>query len=91
MLYANESRIDFLESIYSISFGLSLSLSVHHKLYIQGEYNIDSMKQKKVKVPYEGYKLPPSAEQGGQFVDFKKIMERKPVKVVKRRVKKSAV
>jgi|TARA_R100001443_G_scaffold4220_1_gene12504 hypothetical protein len=48
------------------------------------------MKQKKVKVPYEGYKLPPSAEQGGQFVDFKKIMERKPVKVVKRRVKKSA-
>jgi len=68
-----------------------LSLSVHHKLYIQGEHNIDSMKQKKVKVPYEGYKLPPSAEQGGQFVDFKKIMERKPVKVVKRRVKKSAV
>jgi len=49
------------------------------------------MKQKKVKVPYEGYKLPPSAEQGGKFVDFKKIMERKPVKVVKRRVKKSAV
>jgi len=53
--------------------------------------NIDSMKQKKVKVPYEGYKLPPSAEQGGQFVDFKKIMERKPVKVVKRRIKKNAV
>ena len=49
------------------------------------------MKQKKVKVPYEGYILPPSAEQGGQFVDFKKIMERKPVKVVKRRVKKNAL
>ena len=49
------------------------------------------MKQKKVKVPYEGYKLPPSAELGGQFVDFKKIMERKPVKVVKRRIKKNAV
>ena len=48
------------------------------------------MKQKKVKVPYEGYKLPPSAEQGGQFVDFKRIMERKPVKVVKRIVKKGA-
>ena len=77
--------------LVSISFGLIQSLSVHHKLYIQGEYNIDSMKQKKVKVPYEGYKLPPSAEQGGQFVDFKKIMERKPVKVVKRRVKKNAM
>ena len=48
-------------------------------------------KQKKVKQPYEGYKLPPSAEQGGQFVDFKRIMERKPVKVVKRRIKKNAV
>ena len=41
------------------------------------------MKQRKVKVPYEGYKLPPSAEQGGQFVDFKKVIERKPVKKVK--------
>ena len=49
------------------------------------------MKQRKVRVPYTNYELPPSAEQGGQFVDFKKIMERKPVKVVKRRVKKSAV
>jgi len=48
-------------------------------------------KQKRVKVPYEGYKLPPSAEAGGKFVDFKKIMERKPVKVVKRRVKKNAL
>ena len=49
------------------------------------------MKQKKVRVPYSNYGLPPSAEQGGQFVDFKKIMERKPVKVVKRRVKKNAL
>lgn len=47
-----------------------------------------SMKKKAAKTPYEGYTLPPSAEKGGQFVDFKKIMERKPVKVVKRRVKK---
>ena len=42
-----------------------------------------NMKQRKVKIPYEGYKLPPSAEQGGQFVDFKKVIERKPVKKVK--------
>mgnify|MGYP003120627692 FL=1 len=42
-----------------------------------------NMKQRKVKIPYEGYKLPPAAEQGGQFVDFKKVIERKPVKKVK--------
>jgi hypothetical protein len=42
-----------------------------------------NMKQRKVKIPYEGYKLPPSAEQGGQFVDFNKVIERKPVKKVK--------
>ena len=42
-----------------------------------------SMKQRKVKIPYEGYELPPSAEQGGQFVDFNKVIERKPVKKVK--------
>jgi hypothetical protein len=76
---------------YSISFGLFyLSQSTISFIYKEN-INIDSMKQKKVKVPYEGYKLPPSAEQGGQFVDFKKIMERKPVKVVKRRIKKNAV
>tara|TARA_R100001230_G_scaffold24614_2_gene16959 strand:+ start:101 stop:424 length:324 start_codon:yes stop_codon:yes gene_type:complete len=77
--------------LYSISFGLFyLSQSTISFIYKEN-INIDSMKQKKVKVPYEGYKLPPSAEQGGQFVDFKKIMERKPVKVVKRRIKKNAV
>jgi len=43
------------------------------------------MKQRKVKIPYEGYKLPPSAEQGGQFVDFKRVIERKPVKVVRKK------
>jgi hypothetical protein len=39
------------------------------------------------KQPYEGYTLPEVSEKGGQFVDFKRIMERKPVKVVKRRLK----
>ena len=42
-------------------------------------------KKRVAKIPYEGYTLPPSAEKGGQFVDFKRIVERKPVKVVKRR------
>ena len=48
---------------------------------------MNSMKKRATKVPYEGYTLPPSAEKGGQFVDFKRIMERKPVKLVKRRRK----
>ena len=43
------------------------------------------MKQRKVKTPYSNYELPPSAEQGGQFVDFNRVIERKPVKIVKRR------
>ena len=43
------------------------------------------MKQRKVKVPYEGYKLPPSSEAGGHFVDFNKVINRKVVKRVKRR------
>ena len=46
------------------------------------------MKQKKVKVPYEGYRLPPSAEQGGQFVDFNKVINRKVVKKVKKNGRK---
>ena len=40
------------------------------------------------KVPYESYELPKSSEKGGQFVDFNRIIERKPVKVVKRIKKK---
>jgi hypothetical protein len=32
--------------------------------------------------PYEGYTLPKSAEMGGQFIDFNRIIERKPVKRV---------
>lgn len=43
-------------------------------------------KKRVTKEPYEGYSLPPSSEKGGQFVDFKKIIERKAVKKI--RVKK---
>ena len=42
-------------------------------------------KKRVTKEPYEGYTLPACSEKGGQFVDFKRIVERKPVKVVKRR------
>ena len=52
---------------------------------------MNSMKKRATKVPYEGYTLPPSAEKGGQFVDFKRIIERKPVKVVKRRRKDGTI
>tara|TARA_R100001082_G_scaffold92485_1_gene59173 strand:- start:3220 stop:3363 length:144 start_codon:yes stop_codon:yes gene_type:complete len=42
------------------------------------------MKQRKVRVPYANYQLPPSAEQGGQFIDFNKVVkEKKPIKKVK--------
>mgnify|MGYP003632319871 CR=1 FL=1 len=40
------------------------------------------MKKRVTKQPYEGYTLPPSSEKGGQFVDFNKIIDRKPVKRV---------
>jgi len=44
------------------------------------------MKKRVTKQPYEAYTLPPSSEKGGQFVDFKRIIERKPVKrVLKKR------
>jgi len=45
-----------------------------------------TMKKRATKIPYEGYTLPPSAEKGGKFVDFNKIMNRKPIKKV--RIKK---
>ncbi len=48
-------------------------------------------KKRVAKIPYEGYTLPPSSEKGGQFVDFKRIVERKPVKVVKRRKRNEKV
>ena len=41
-------------------------------------------KRSSAKQPYEGYTLPAVSERGGQFVDFKRIYERKTVKVVKR-------
>ena len=40
------------------------------------------MKRKQVvKIPYEGYTLPKSAEKGWKFIDFNKIL--KPLKKVK--------
>ena len=46
----------------------------------------DNMKKRATKIPYEGYTLPPSAEKGGRFVDFNKVINRKPIKKV--RIKK---
>ena len=43
------------------------------------------MKQRKVRVPYTNYKLPPSAEQGGQFVDFNKVLKTKKVKTARKK------
>ncbi len=45
-------------------------------------------KRSSARQPYEGYTLPAVSERGGQFVDFKSILERKPVKVVKRKRQK---
>ena len=59
-------------------------LQALRKLYILVRY-IMNMKQRKVRVPYTNYKLPPSAEQGGQFVDFNKVMKRKKVKIVRKK------
>ena len=47
------------------------------------------MKKRATKEPYEGYTLPPSAEKGGQFIDFNepyksKIPFKRIVKVRKR-------
>ena len=41
------------------------------------------MKKRATKIPYEGYTLPPSAEKGGQFVDFNRVIQRKPIKKVR--------
>ena len=38
-------------------------------------------KKQVVKIPYEGYTLPKSAEKGGKFIDFNKIL--KPIKKIK--------
>ena len=72
---------------YMLSFGcLSVSLyyKLQRKLYILARY-IMTMKQRKVRVPYTNYSLPPSAEQGGQFVDFNKVIKRKKVKIVRKK------
>jgi hypothetical protein len=45
-------------------------------------------KRSSARQPYEGYTLPAVSERGGQFVDFKRILERKPAKVLKRKRKK---
>ena len=40
------------------------------------------MKRKRAtKEPYEGYTLPPSAEKGGSFIDFKQAYKEAPTKV----------
>jgi len=45
-----------------------------------------TMKQRKVRVPYTNYGLPPSAEQGGKFVDFNEVLkEKKKVKIVRKK------
>ena len=43
-------------------------------------------RRRAAKEPYEGYTLPAVSEKGGQFVDFNKVIARKPYKKV--RVKK---
>tara|TARA_R100001594_G_scaffold29192_3_gene54629 strand:+ start:86 stop:235 length:150 start_codon:yes stop_codon:yes gene_type:complete len=45
------------------------------------------MRKRATKIPYEGYKLPPSAEKGGQFIDFKQAYKEAPTKVPVKRVK----
>ena len=60
-------------------------LTLTKTLYSRYEI-MNSMKKRAAKVPYDGSTLPPSAELGGQFVDFKRIIERKPLKKV--RIKK---
>tara|TARA_R110000744_G_scaffold379416_1_gene497360 strand:+ start:96 stop:269 length:174 start_codon:yes stop_codon:yes gene_type:complete len=50
-------------------------------------------KRRAAREPYEGYTLPAVSERGGQFIDFKSIMEsdgpehkeRKPIRIVKKR------
>ena len=48
------------------------------------------MRKRASKIPYEGYTLPPSAEKGGQFIDFKQAYREAPTKVpvTKVRIKK---
>ncbi len=43
------------------------------------------LKKRVTKTPYENYELPPSAELGGSFIDFNRVLTREPVKKVKRK------
>ncbi len=45
------------------------------------------MKKRATKIPYEGYTLPPSAERGGQFVDFNQAYREAPTKVPVKKVR----
>ena len=45
------------------------------------------MRKRATKIPYEGYTLPPSAENGGSFIDFNQAYKEAPTKVPKKRVK----
>jgi len=45
------------------------------------------MRKKASKIPYEGYTLPPSAEKGGQFIDFKQAYREAPTKVPLKKVR----
>ena len=47
-----------------------------------------NMKKKAAKIPYEGYKLPPSSEKGGSFIDFNQAYREAPTKVPIKRVVK---
>jgi|TARA_R110000824_G_scaffold16602_4_gene68722 hypothetical protein len=41
------------------------------------------MKQSKVRVPYGNYGQPESAKQGGKFINFNEVIDKKPVKTIK--------
>jgi hypothetical protein len=45
-----------------------------------------NMRKRATKEPYEGYTLPPSAEKGGSFIDFKQAYREAPTKVPKKRI-----
>tara|TARA_R100000458_G_scaffold59046_1_gene68533 strand:- start:309 stop:461 length:153 start_codon:yes stop_codon:yes gene_type:complete len=45
------------------------------------------MKKRATKIPYEGYTLPPSAERGGSFVDFKQAYRESTIKVPVKKVR----
>ena len=45
-----------------------------------------NMRKRTTKEPYECYTLPPSAEKGGSFIDFKQAYREAPTKVPKKRI-----